>query len=172
MSPSPMNELVCPRQVQIPADTDVNETWWEKQLSYTYSPSFFFFSWGLQAVVKTEEALRLLQQWHQSYNALWFCLRCIFSFCGREVIHYKAKYIHNEKNIKSTKPAPFLSKNWSRQQRIITWYLFERSANNYVSFWRGQDFAKLKSLATKLKCYDKICEARPTEYKFSIWTQT
>lgn len=115
------------------------ETWWEKWLSCAYSPFFFHGDRQglLPAVVKTEAATELLQWWHQGYNVLWFCLSCIFSFCGREVIHYEAKHVHHERNTKSTETAPFSSKSWSRQQRIITWYLFGRPANNLCVFLEG-----------------------------------
>lgn len=137
---------MCPRQAQIAGVTDVSETWWEKWLSYAYSP---FFSWGqpgATAVVKTEAAMGLLTRWHRGYNALWFCLSCIFSFCGREVIHYKAKYIHDEKkNTKSTETALFSPKSRSRQQKITTWFLFGSSADNYVPFWRGTGFCQTQA---------------------------
>lgn len=85
------------------------------------------------------------------------------------MIHYKAKYIHNEKKSKALKQPPHyhlrigagckgLSHGISLEDQLAVMCLFGG----------GQAFAKLRSLGTKLKCYDKICEARPTECKFSI----
>lgn len=150
------------------------ETWWEKWLSCAYSP--FLFPGDrqglLQAVVKTAAAMRLLQWWHQGYNALWFCLSCIFSFCGREVIHYKAKHIHHEKIPKALKQPHSHLRVGAGSKGLSHDICLEDQLTIMCLSGGGQAFAKLKSLGTKLKCYDKIREARPTELKFSIWTQT
>lgn len=85
------------------------------------------------------------------------------------MILYKAKYIHHEKNIPKALNQPHSHLSVGAGSKGLSHHIFlEDQLTIMCLSGGGQTFAELKSLGTMLKCYDKICEARPTEYKFSI----
>lgn len=134
---------MCPRHAQIPAVTDVRLDG-KSGLVMLILPFFF---WGQPGATAGSSENRSSHGASPRMTSR-LIMHCVFVwdafFLSVEAKWYIIKQNTNimKKNTKSTEIAPISSKSWSRQQRIITWYLFGRSAKNYVCFWRGMGFCQ------------------------------